>query len=598
MVDVTLAVSLLELCFAAAAGLVAYFAWHSRGKPAGFPVFILTATACVYAVINGLASLTANEFLTLLLGHLRWPLGAVIAVGSFYTAVEHTNRTKLQRPAVLGMLAGFVVLDFAGFMTNIWHQQLLADVGVENGLFVAANGPFLWVHLVVSFGLAAAGLGLLLMAFNNRGVFRTQTAAIIVGIGIAFGFFVLESLFEIHPAFNIATVGILLGNTVLLWAITSTGLLETVPVARETLVDSMDDFVIALDADDRVIDINEPAREFLDVDGDVLGKPADTVLEEFPELVEQFADTTETNHEFTLERDGERRHYRLSISPITAQSSLANGDGGAFVGRLIVVSDTTEQRRREQDLALLKQVFARVLRHNMRNDLNIIKGNAELLVDSASGELVAPAETVSTTAGDLLTLSEKARDLEAIIESPRTRTRVDLAAAVEGALEEVHDQYPDASIDATLERPCLVMAHQQLETAIKNIVENACEHDTEPPTTIEITTTVHENAVELVITDDGPGIPDHEINVLEAESESSLQHGSGLGLWIINWVINRSEASLDISADSEGTRVALSFERISSEEEHGERPSEQATSRGQGGQATGQTAQPPSSEGK
>jgi signal transduction histidine kinase len=571
MVDATLAISLGELSFGLAAAIVAYFAWHSRDKPAGFPVFVLMTTGCTYAITNGLMTLTSSEFFTYLFGHLRWPLGAVIAVGTFYTAVEHTNRTQLQRPTILAALVGFVTLDFVAFLTNPLHHQLLTDLAVEERLFVSTSGPLLWIHLVVSFAIAGVGLGLLLLAFNNRGVYRSQTAAIITGVSIAFGFFLIEEFVVIHPAFNIATLGIVLGSFVLLWAITRAGLLETVPVARETLVDNMDDSVIALDADDRVIDINDAARELLAHDGKIFGHPATEVFGAYPDLVEQFGDTLEADTEFTRQQGGERRHYHLSISPLSNESGTALTDGagtaipndGLVVGRLIVISDITDQRRREQELDLLKEVFARVLRHNIRNDLNVIKGNASVVAENATESVTEKAETIVDCTDDLLTMSEKARDLEAIIESPRTRTRVDLASAVDRAVSEVQDRFPDADIRTDIQRPCAVMAHQELETALKNLIENACEHDTDPPTTVEITTTVDENTVEVVIADDGPGISEHELDVLAAENETSLQHGSGLGLWIINWVMNRSEAVLDIEADGSGTCVTLTFERAS-----------------------------------
>jgi signal transduction histidine kinase len=585
MVGAKLAISLVELCFGLGAALVAYFAWQSREKPAGFPVFVLTATGCAYAVTTGLESLTTSAFPTWMFGHLRWPFGSIIAVATFYTAVEYTNRTQLQRPAIFTVLTVFVAVDFVGFLTNPVHERLLTDVAVENGLFVASDGPLLWVHLVTWFGVAGVGLGLLLLAFNNRGVYRTQTAAIIAGIGIAFGFFVVEAVIVVHPAFNVATLGIVLGSSVLLWAITRAGLLETVPVAREMLVDNMEDSVIALDADNHVIDINESARELLAHDGKIFGRPAGEVFEAYPELIEQFGGTLEAETEFTRQQNGERRHYHLSISPLTQASGtsfVTESEPGrtrdnTVVGRLIVVSDITDQRRREQELDLLKEVFARVLRHNIRNDLNVIKGNASVVAERAPESVAENAEIVADCTDDLLSMSEKARDLEAIIESPRTRMRVDLESAIDRAVDEVAEQYPEAHISTDIYRPCAVLAHQELETALKNLAENACEHDTDPPTTVEITTSVDENTVEMVIADDGPGISDHELDVLAAESETRLQHGSGLGLWIINWVVNRSDAALDVEADGSGTCVTLTFERASVETENPQHEPDEST---------------------
>lgn len=561
MASATIIISILELGFGVVAALVAWYAWQNRQKRAGFPVFILTAAGCLYAVVNGLATLTTHQELTILFGHLRWPFGALIAVATFYTAVDFTGRDRLKHPLLLVALVGFVAVDVVAFVTNPIHELLLTNPTADGYLFAAADGQFLWVHLLVSFVIAGLGLGMLLLSFSNRGIYREQTAAIIVGIGIAFGFFIVESIVTVHPALNLATIGIILGSTVLLWAINYAGLLETVPIARETLMDNMDEYIIALDNDGRVIDINTAAKAFLNVDEDVLGEPAGKLLADYPDLVEQFGDTVQGEFEFSLDQGGTRRHFHLSISPIGEQRMLDATEQPASLGRLVVVSDITERRRREEELDLLKEVFARVLRHNMRNDLNVIKGNARLLAERVAEGDQGVAETIEQCSGDLLDMSEKARELESIIDSQRERVPVELGLAIREAVRETNETYPTATFDCDLDEEIFVWAHIELETALRNLLENACEHDTDPPTTVEIDVSVHEETVELVISDDGPGIPEHELDVLASEAETSLKHGSGLGLWIVKWVVNRSKATIDITGDG-GTHVTISLDRV------------------------------------
>lgn len=560
MVSVTVGISVLELAFGVVAAFVARAAWQSRAKPAGFPVFVLTTAGCLYATVNGLESLVDGYTLTVLFGHLRWPLGGLVAVGTFYTAVEYTNRRQLQRPAVLAALCGLVVLDFVAFLTNPFHELLLADFGVESGLFVSTSGEFLWVHLVVFFGIAALGLLQLAQTYRDRPVHRRQTAAVVTGIGIAFGFFALESVVSVHPAFNLATAGIVVGSGVLLWAIDRVQLLETVPVARETLMDNMDEYIVALDTENRIVDANQLAREFLDAEADLLGQSVDDVFEAYPKLLAAIETTTQTERELTLQVDGQYRYYHLSVTPITDDTGFVD-DTGDEVGRLVVVNDVTEQRRRKEELDLLKQVFARVLRHNMRNDLNVIAGNAKLLSEQVPASEEEHASVVLECARDMLDMTEKARDLEAIIESPGQRVAIDLTTVVESVVTSIRDSYPDVTVNTSVDESCQVLAHPELETAVRNVVENACEHDTSPPTTVEITTRVEADRVILRIVDDGPGIPDHEIDVLESGAESSLKHGSGLGLWIIKWVTNRSDATIDINADQSGSAVTFNFMR-------------------------------------
>jgi signal transduction histidine kinase len=60
------------------------------------------------------------------------------------------------------------------------------------------------------------------------------------------------------------------------------------------------------------------------------------------------------------------------------------------------------------------------------------------------------------------------------------------------------------------------------------------------------------------VADDGPGIPDHERAVLTDGEETALEHGSGLGLWLVHWVVERSGGRLSFAEnDPRGSVVRM-----------------------------------------
>lgn len=560
MVALSAALSVLELAFGLGAALVAVSAWQHRAKPAGYPVFVLASAGCGYAAINGLGTLVASPTATMAFGHLRGPFSALIAVAVFYTAVEYTDRQGFNRPAVHALAVGFVAVDAIAYVTNPLHELVMTAPSGASGAFVATNTSVVWIHYAISFAFVLTGLMLLAIEFGTPGFHRSQTAAMLVGIGVAFGFFFVEAFVSVHPTFDSATLGIFLGSMALLWAITRADFLETVPVAREALMDTMDEAIVALDRDDRVIDANRATLSFLDAEESILGRPVADVFGDYPGLVAHLERPGDADHEFSVEREGERRHYHVATSPITHRTGLlVRADEPQQVGRLAVITDVTERRRNEAELDLLKQVFARVLRHNIRNDLNVISGNARLVEDRLPADETEPLETIQAYTDKLLQMSEKARDLETVIESPRSRTCLDLSQAVDYAVADVLEDYPDAHVESRIHRPCWVSVHKDVETAIRNVLENACEYDDSPHPHVEITTDVAGDSVELSVADDGPGISEHELAVLESETETTLHHGSGLGLWIVNWIVDRSNGDISIDAGPEGTTVTLSL---------------------------------------
>jgi hypothetical protein len=64
-----------------------------------------------------------------------------------------------------------------------------------------------------------------------------------------------------------------------------------------------------------------------------------------------------------------------------------------------------------------------------------------------------------------------------------------------------------------------------------------------------------------VIADNGPGIPTQERNTIETGDETPLQHGTGLGLWLVYWAISLLGGDVRIDQSASGTRVTLTLLR-------------------------------------
>jgi len=71
-----------------------------------------------------------------------------------------------------------------------------------------------------------------------------------------------------------------------------------------------------------------------------------------------------------------------------------------------------------------------------------------------------------------------------------------------------------------------------------------------------------EPAVEIVITDNGPGIPKHERKAIESGEETPLQHGTGLGLWLVYWAMSLLGGDIHIDDADPGTRIALRLPQV------------------------------------
>ena len=198
-----------------------------------------------------------------------------------------------------------------------------------------------------------------------------------------------------------------------------------------------------------------------------------------------------------------------------------------------------ELLRREQRL----QVFNRILRHNLRNDLNVVLGHADNLKE-AIPEATESAEIIKRKASDLIDVSEKAREIGRTLDKrSQKRIAVEITALIERTCSDLRETYPNVDLATDLPDTAWVCADKTLDTVITEIVENAIKHnDQEVPSVMVSVRSVEserENWIEIEVTDNGPGIPMDEQAVLNEGRETALQHGSGLGLWLTNWIVGK-----------------------------------------------------------
>ncbi len=225
-------------------------------------------------------------------------------------------------------------------------------------------------------------------------------------------------------------------------------------------------------------------------------------------------------------------------------------------------------KEREQRL----EVLNRVLRHNLRNDMAVIINYADMLpelVDDPDVEM-ASGKIVSMGRG-LTELGTKAGKIEQAFQSAEDGLRpVDLDPIVEETAAELRADH-DVEISVSMPESASVLALSTVAMAVENVCANAVNHNTHPEPVVEITAESVDDSdtsgspddrerLRLTVADNGPGIPDQEINVLTSGRETALEHGSGLGLWLVYWLAEKSDAELEFDdAEIGGAAVSLVF---------------------------------------
>jgi signal transduction histidine kinase len=217
------------------------------------------------------------------------------------------------------------------------------------------------------------------------------------------------------------------------------------------------------------------------------------------------------------------------------------------------------ERERARTLASSLSVLNRVLRHDIRNDVNVIEGYADRIAENGATERYVRA--IERRATRITERADQARLAERTVRGDVDVGVVDLCPEVERAVEAVRGRYPEADVETATPAEAPVRANDLVGTALSNLVENAVEHN--PAETPRVDVRVESDGDDYVVTvaDDGPGIPEHELEAFEAEVESALRHSSGMGLWLSNWIVEYAGGGVDIDSSEAGATVRIRLPR-------------------------------------
>ena len=224
----------------------------------------------------------------------------------------------------------------------------------------------------------------------------------------------------------------------------------------------------------------------------------------------------------------------------------------------------TRTNRELQEAQTRLAVLYRLLRHDLRTDLTLIRGFSERAQEAANRpSAVEACEETVETADEVGRQVSKIHSFRDVIHQRATPSEMPLADVVARAVARIDARFDARGAISVGDLDGIrVRAVPEIEHALTEIVENAVVHHDGDSPTVSIVGRRREGAAVLEVRDDGPGIPDQEATILAArEVETSLKHVSGIGLWLADWTTVESGGTLSIAdrRDGRGTTVRVTL---------------------------------------
>jgi len=327
----------------------------------------------------------------------------------------------------------------------------------------------------------------------------------------------------------------------------------------EAIIRSIDDGIIVVDSDGKVIDMNPTAARTLQIEERSWEDKHFLEVVKSDELFQYVKQALESGRPpqidegqnvFTVTKGDAERHFQFSITPVHAKT-------GRMVGVVLLLRDVTKLR----ELDRLKSEFVMSASHELRTPLTSISMSVSLLQETATKkltekerELLAAAheelERIKALVNDLLDLSKiEAGKIELALDRVRVQLLSETAlSALEVQAEEkgveltaaVPEGLPDVRADAN-----------KITWVLTNLIANALRY-TRRGGSVRLAAEKIGPQVQMSVTDTGAGIPyEYQSRIFDkfVQVKGQSSGGTGLGLAICKEIVRAHGGTIWVESE-------------------------------------------------
>lgn len=339
-------------------------------------------------------------------------IGADLAViGIVLIGLEYTGREKYINRKLISLLAMKPILtQIFLFFPETRRMMFVTEPADVPWGYEIVHTPFFLSHAVYDWTIALIGISMLAyMMIRERYGYSRQIFALLIA-------FIVPTLINILfnagiLSFDLTPTSFVFSGIVLMYATFRLRLMDAIPVARESVLEEMEEMVIVLDEKGNIVMVNDAVKDIFGPESLIVGEPVKGLLgDDVPTEVGEGERTVD----ISFRHDGEDRYLNV-------EKSLLTDYRGNVLAQLLVCRDITERRERERELERSRELLAQT----------------EELSDIGGWEYVPEADDVRMTDGmySILDVSDDYKPTPASLVEfylPEYKDRVE--DAIEGAL--------------------------------------------------------------------------------------------------------------------------------------------------------------------
>lgn len=301
-----------------------------------------------------------------------------------------------------------------------------------------------------------------------------------------------------------------------------------------SLLEWMSDAFIELDDDLRITAVNSHAASLLrEPRSDLIGQQLREVLapETADVLTEELEHAATHDEPATFDVTEDETERVLEVRAYPLESGVA-----------LYFADATRRSRAEVMNEQL-QLLNRIMRHDIRNDMNVVIGWTRELESHVDQDGKAILERIERTSQHAVDLTMLLRDfLQALaVDGTTDLEPIDVSDALQEELTTRRATYPRATFTADGDLPSVtILANELLSSVFRNLLNNAAQHNDTPRPRVSVGVETDTDTVRIRIADNGPGIvPERADTIFGRTGEGLDAPGTGIGLYLVDTLVSQ-----------------------------------------------------------
>ncbi|MFB6251741.1 MAG: PAS domain S-box protein [Halobellus sp.] len=327
----------------------------------------------------------------------------------------------------------------------------------------------------------------------------------------------------------------------------------------EALFNGTFSFTGLLEPDGTAVKINDAALEFGGFDREaIIGEPFDeaswwthsaAVQDRLRDALDAAAAGEFVRYETDVRGTAGLETIDFSVKPVTNEADEVT---------LLVVEGRviTNQSQQEQHMSMLE----RVMRHNVRNDLNKVRGWAQILAEEENAETrLSHLDRIKHVVDEWEAMTDGVRQIRQLANSTMgDRPITEVQSVTEHLTEWGRGVESTMTVESTVSDSSTVWVPRILEDAVTTLIPIAVDQSTDRDASVEVLLSdTSDDWIEVTLLITGSRLTEAEIDVLDAGEETALTHAQGVDVWLVRTMIR--EIGGDITAETADAETSVTL---------------------------------------